>query len=395
MPLYPTDVSPYPRSDSVAHKPIKQIKGAPQIDFSKPAVIDEIAKEYSLLHSEPINVLVLGQTESGKDGVVDAILSAFDLKRSNMIRSVTNTEEAIFDEMSTGNMSPLKMKYLPVVKDKVAFDELASFRESQTTNNGDTTGWDPYSGHLSSKQEEEMELMAVFHRLSKLTAESFNDVYIDSDTVYPLLFTGFMRRIQGSEAMRKVTIPAAIVVLIKSFYVLIKPQSEKLTIKSFKFQTKSQSKVNVLQPPGMDISYWSTADDWYSLQDRAVIDGILFVVDLATYDESFEDENGRKKNKLEHALSIWNSIQYSGSISRGPSVPKMAIFTEPEQFREKLATNPLSVCPLFPHSVPSGKGNESEIEEIRSHFRSGIVVDIKNREEIVDNICGQFQWLNQ
>ena len=82
----------------------------------------------------------------------------------------------------------------------------------------------------------------------------------------------------------------------------------------------------------MDTSYWR--------QRTKRINGIIFVVDLSTYDEYFVDEKGRKRNKLEYAQSVWDSYKTFGT-------PKLALLTKRDLFREKVKKIPLSVCPLF------------------------------------------------
>ena len=73
-------------------------------------------------------------------------------------------------------------------------------------------------------------------------------------------------------------------------------------------------------------------------------EGIFFVVDLSTFDEEFIDENGQKKNKLEHAQSVWNSLNKSNSIFQFitgdkdafADIPKMAVMTKRKEFLKKL-----------------------------------------------------------
>ena len=123
-------------------------------------------------------------------------------------------------------------------------------------------------------------------------------------------------------------IPPEIVVLIEAFYV-----PNKLIIDSFKFQW-GQSKMywDLWESTGVDTSYW--------MKRTKRLSGIIFVIDLSSYDEYFVDENGEKKNKLEYAHSVWTSWKQIGTR-------KLTLLTKKDLFQKKIKEKPLNICPLF------------------------------------------------
>ena len=172
-----------------------------------------------------------------------------------------------------------------------------------------------------------MKARAFYHRLSELQPEDESPRCAIIRN-YNLLCSGFIRQIQHKE---DVNIPSEIMVLIEMFYV-----PNLLMIDSYKFQWGFVYRKGLIwdlwKSTGVDTSYWVTR--------LKRVRGIIFVIDLSTYDECLTDENGEKRNKLEYAHSLWASWKSIGT-------PKLTLLTKKDLFEQKIKEKPLNVCPLF------------------------------------------------
>ncbi len=136
------------------------------------------------------------------------------------------------------------------------------------------------------------------------------------------------------------------------------------------------SDIDLWESTGVDSSYWH--------QRTKRINGIIFVVDLSSYNEYFVDENGRKRNKLEYAQSTLD--HYKTLDAR-----KLVLLTKRDVFREKVKTTPLSVCPLFAGLDGLDKFG-SCIGPIREKFGSSkrnrlFIVQTSNVKEVQNHFC--------
>ena len=207
---------------------------------------------------------------------------------------------------------------------------------------------------ISEDQKKEIEREVIYRRLSRFSAESLPTSFdVDCAIVYPHLFSGFMRE---SQTEVHVVIPSAVLILMRTFY--IEWKSPKLTMESIKFGTKNGEKITLLQPYQMDVTHWSSqkssewsmgcwglGSDWDAIKRRGNIDGIIFVIDLMSYDEHIVDEDGKKWNKLEYALSQRDEAMEL--FEDNESIPKVTLLTKVDEFGERVKIKPLSVCPLF------------------------------------------------
>jgi len=374
--------------------------------------MDQIAGEYELVHTKPTTLLVLGLSDSESSNIVNAILStacggsdAVHQLTSTMVKSQRTEEDLTVVELTTKELSPLNLRYFPAVKDKFNFAEYQTF---QKLYDSEKSKLDDPDADLSADQRKEIEREIIYRRLSTFTPESLDRaVSVDGQTVYPLLFTGFMRQSQVEE---HIVIPAAVLVLMRTFYIdsQAATQSKATVLKSIQFSAHSATqnggmsgiqRFNILQPRGMDVDYWSTDEvsewemgaDWHAMQRRGKIDGIVFVIDLSTYNESMVDKEGKKWNALQYALSARDKAMEL--FEQNKSTPKVTVLSGVNRLGERVKSVPMSVCPLF--SEKEGMDHlESCIQAVNEKIdgHSSICVDGEDRREIFGKFQDEMPW---
>ena len=178
---------------------------------------------------------------------------------------------------------------------------------------------------------------------------------------------GFIREHQ---AIDNIVIPPEIVVLIVEYY-----QFNETRIDSFKFRDGNGEVYDLWKSTAMDNTMWNKCNE--------TIDGAIFVVDLSSYDEDYVDEDGRKWNKLEFALSMsekrFNLKSYEA---------KFVWFTNKDKFLEKVKSTPFNICPLF--SEDESIEDALDVLTWDDSTEMTEFVDITNSVDIID----QFESTN-
>jgi hypothetical protein len=385
----------------------KKIHGVCQLDFPISSTLEQIAWEYELVHTSPTTLLVLGLSESDSNNIVNAILSSacddtqsVDHLRENMVRSLRKEEDLTIDEMITKELCPLKLRYFAAVKDKFSFEEYQTFSKMYESAKRNLKDKD---SDLDADQRKKIEREIIYRRLSRFTQQSITSSFcVDRHAVYPLLFIGFMRQHQVKE---DVIIPQDVVDLIMAFYVHPQVSNQtRSTIKSVQFsiektvkKEKEVQRFNILQPRGMNVDYWSggtvseweRSDRWGAMRRRGMIDGIIFVIDLTTYNETMVDEEGKKWNKLQYALRARDIALEL--FEPDQMTTKVTVLTNMHKLRDKIKNAPMSACPLF-----MGKEATDDldlcIEAVGDKVASSFCVDGVDREEIFDKLKSKTQW---
>ena len=373
-----------------------------QEDFPKQGTISEIKEESMWWRNQPRfeQIVVLGDQTSGKSSIINAILPIEITSNNNMMTRIYEFDDiSVVDEWTMYDLSPQKLKYHHLfeeglsAEDEAAVDEFGEkYRILLTASSTFSDGNDRKSKRANrkklhkavKKKEDEYRYELFYNKLSRFTLETLRKkTWMD----YTLLPSGYIRYIQHIESFEDMVIPSGVTEIIAVYY--------SLKMNSFKFQFERDNKERFLElfipneNASLDISRWST-------DERLSWIGIIYVVDLTTYNEYFVDGNGQKRNKLEYALSVWESIQKWKTIERidkdgnpkyyAYELPKLLLFTKSDLFKVKIDSIPLNVCPVFSDLDESQSADEC-LSAVCNAFDSLDVgpqfVDINDREDII------------
>ena len=136
-------------------------------------------------------------------------------------------------------------------------------------------------------------------------------IAVNYQTSSPSVIRDYNALIPGYFRTENIEIPWDIAAIIDRYYV-----PNKIMINSFKVRSKHDFIYDFWETSSMDITSWSKME----------IDAFIFVVDLSTINEYFVDENGVQWNKLDYAISVWNTFVE----------PKIVFLTKKDLFVQQL-----------------------------------------------------------
>ena len=286
-----------------------------KIEAKREQVSKELQQEFTQYFYDQNLVLVLGNAGSGKSTIINGIHRQSE---ENMKQSIVSQYEidnfGIVTEYtikSIQNHAAQNMKYFSLFKDK----------------------WSDLIAILSKMEEQHTTLKPI-----KNTTSIVYD--------YSLLFSGFIHQ---SKSSQDAYIPQDVITIISRYFV-----SNLLDITSYKvpLEESDQQIFEIWESTGIDIKYWENK--------LKRIKGIIYIIDLTSYDEYFVDEDGIKKNKLEYSLKVWKNWSWVGKIDvlqkycndnynheAEMKQSRLVFLTKKDLFTKKVKKIPLSVCPMF------------------------------------------------
>ena len=357
-----------------------------QQDFPRESTIAEIKEEFEWWENQVRfqQILVLGDRQSGKPNIIDAITP-----NHNMINNTYRFDGmSIVDEWTMYDLSPQKLKYYELFKkglneeDKAAVNNFGEQYRNKVLLAATRRCSTKELTIAMMKKEKEYKCELYYDKLSGLTPETLRKrTWLN----YDLLPSGYIRHIQMNESFEDMVIPSGIVELIAKYFMS--------KIRSFRFQSGKNEKLflKLFIPNDNttldDISHW-TMDKGLRWM------GIIYVLDVSMYNEHFVGRDGQRRNKLEYSLSNWKSIESLKTFDSNQSdgnpryyrheMPKLLLFTKMDLLKVKIDTIPLNVCPLF-----SDLDEDSSADELLSAVCNAFgvdercYVDINDREAII------------
>jgi len=308
----------------------KPLSISAQIEFPKKETMEGLTKEFKLLYGNSHRIMVFGHSDSGKSNVIDAILSkecSFNVKdpigRLESVRNVIHIRP--FQSVSELVIHPEPIQYYPLIK----------------------RTYELFRCKPVMKKPMNFYYRQLLRDFSPETLRQRSLKYYRGFDRF--IFGAVIRKILCHE-LTTMEVPVDLIMLIQMYFVADDEERD-TTFKAFKFQSQRNGKrFALMDRTRMDSKFkvriWSRADwSWrykYCFdRDFFVVDaGTIFVVDLTSYAQTVRDKYGRKRNKLEQTLSVWNVIRKS-------CAPKLVVLTKRDLFEKKLEEVPLSMCPLF------------------------------------------------